>query len=112
MDNREPIHQKQIELMIVIMIIGILVSIAIPIFSRYRDQALVVHALGEHAIIRQDLFLYHSVNGTWPNDSVELDTFVSGFWGKQNPVERDLSSQLIDTIRIESGAVHYKFKNR
>ena len=109
--SREFVYQKQIELIIVISVIGVLAAIAVPIFSGYRDKALLTHVLGEQGIIKQDLSLYYSINGVWPDDKNELYTFISGLWGKEEEGEGFDSNQSIKTIIIKKGAVHYQLNN-
>jgi len=109
--SRHFIYRRQIELMLVIMVLGILAAIAISMFSGDRDKAFAMHVLGDHGRFRQDLVLYYSVNGVWPENKEALNSFVSVFWDEKKTDERPDHSQLIETATIEKGAVHFRFKD-
>ena len=55
-----------IELMIVVAIIGILASIAIPAYQDYTKRAYVAEALSVAAGVKSAMWDYYTVQGNWP----------------------------------------------
>lgn len=75
-----------IELLIVVVIVGILATLAIPNYNRVRERAMVARAIGDIRTLQQDLSEYEIVNGAFP---ASLNTIGRGTlldpWG--NPFQ-------------------------
>src|SRR5690554_5564695 len=69
-----------IELMIVVAIIGILASVALPAYQDYTKRAHVSEGLALAAGAKAALTEYYSSMGTWPADAAEagIDTNITG----------------------------------
>lgn len=57
-----------IELMIVVAIIGVLASIALPAYQTYTKRAHVAEGLGLAAGLKASLIEFHATHSTWPTD--------------------------------------------
>ena len=91
-----------IELMFVIAIIGILVSIAIPNFIVYRDQAFVPEALTMTGGIRQLIADSYAYTGRFPADNKALGLLPPEYYpGRQ-----------VESVTVENGAVHVQFRKK
>lgn len=65
-----------VELMVVLLILGILVAIAIPIYNRTQDTAKKIHVLQIRRTIEGAAAQYHAEKGSWPaiyNESGDSD---------------------------------------
>ena len=79
-----------VELMIVIAIIGILASIAIPNFINYRKKAQIASAVSDFKYFEKGFLAYAIDEGDFPNDShivlpdlPRMADYISpGVWGK------------------------------
>lgn len=91
-----------IELMIVVAIIGILASIAIPAYQDYTIRAQVAEALVLANEVKPTINEYYRSRGTWP-----ADNDVAGA-----PAPEHLLGQYVDGILIAEGAVHISFGNK
>jgi len=69
-----------IELIFVIVILGILASVAIPKLAATRDDAKISKALSELATLKGDLSSYYTSQGTYSADKKSLVTNVD-LWG-------------------------------
>jgi len=65
-----------IELIFVIVILGILASVAIPKIAATRDDAKVSKALTELATLKSDLSIYYTARGTYTAGSIGNETNV------------------------------------
>jgi len=75
-----------VELMIAIAIIGLLVMLSYPLYTRYLDKARAAIAINDLSQISKAITLYHSVNSTYPDSLAEV--YMSGLldpWG--NPYQ-------------------------
>ena len=61
-----------LELLIVVLIAGVLVSIAVPSYQKAVYKAEMAEVLDTFHQIRQAMEVYHMANGTWPTDLNEL----------------------------------------
>jgi len=68
-----------IELIFVIVILGILASVAIPKLAATRDDAKVSKALNELAMVKNDLATYYTGHGTYKADTITDATNVALF---------------------------------
>ncbi len=55
-----------IELLIALVIIGILVTIAIPQYNRYKDKAVIAEAKIATQALADSIWMYYTESGTWP----------------------------------------------
>jgi len=88
-----------LELMMVICIISILASFAIPAYEDARNRARIGAVVGEiSANFRAPVSAYYALHGTWPKDWAELEEIL--------PASRRLKeSGLASEYRLENGAV-------
>ena len=75
-----------IELLIVVVIVSILATIGISSYSRVRDRAMIVRAIGDIRALQQDISEYQIVNNAYPSSlsDVGRDTMRDP-WG--NPYQ-------------------------
>lgn len=88
-----------IELMVVVVIIGILASIAIPQFSKYRDRAYRAegHSLG--GALRKDISEYYDNTGRLPAENLSL--------GLPDPAS--IRGKYVHSMAIRHGTVEIGF---
>jgi len=91
-----------IELMIVISIIGILASIAIPQYHNYTARAQVSEALSLVANIQPQVKDFYQAKGRFPKDNKEAGV----------PPADKLIGNYIVSMTVEDGAIHAKLGNR
>jgi prepilin-type N-terminal cleavage/methylation domain-containing protein len=65
-----------IELLIVVVVIGVLASIAIPKFSSAREKAFVTSVVSDLRNLSSQMELYQSSNQVYPNDVALLPGFA------------------------------------
>ena len=92
-----------IELIIVVAIVGILVSVAIPVYQGYVARSQVMEAFSATDGLRLDMALYRNEHGL-----VDMTTVTS-----INNVANNLKGTYIDQVKIAnaSGAVSMVFKS-
>ena len=66
-----------IELMIVVTIIGVLASIAVPVYRDYTIRTRVSEAANIFAPVKADISLFYSENGTLPVNLAALDRIAN-----------------------------------
>ena len=91
-----------IELMIVVAIIGILASIAIPAYQDYTVRAQVAESLVLTGELKARLLEHYRARGRWPSDNAD-----GGM-----PAPEQLLGNYVDRIDIANGAMHVRFGNR
>ena len=91
-----------IELMIVISIIGILASIAIPQYHNYTARAQVSEALALVANIQPQVKDFYQAKGRFPKNNREAGV----------PAADKLIGNYIVSMTVEEGAIHAKLGNR
>jgi type IV pilus assembly protein PilA len=91
-----------IELMIVVAIIGILASIAIPAYQDYTIRAQVVEALALIDELKPSIREYYRDRGTWPADNAAAGV----------PAPEHLLGQYVEGIVVNDGAMHVRFGNK
>ncbi len=62
-----------IELLIVVVILGILATLAIPQLQRARERALIARAIGDINAIEVDAYTFEAGEGRFPDDLSEID---------------------------------------
>jgi type IV pilus assembly protein PilA len=91
-----------IELMIVVAIIGILASIAIPAYQDYTIRAQVVEALALIDEVKPSVRDYYRERGVWPEDNENAGV----------PAPEHLLGQYVAGIVVTDGAMHVRFGNK
>jgi type IV pilus assembly protein PilA len=91
-----------IELMIVVSIIGILASIAIPAYQDYTIRAQVAEALVLINEIKPSINEYYKDRGEFPENNE-----LAGV-----PAPEHLLGQYVRGIEVEAGAMHIRFGNK
>ena len=91
-----------IELMIVVAIIGILASIAIPSYQDYTIRAQVAEALLLVDEIKPSIRDFYKERGTFPGDNR-----MAGV-----PAAEHLLGQYVAGIEVDDGAMHVRFGNK
>jgi type IV pilus assembly protein PilA len=91
-----------IELMIVVAIIGILASIAIPAYQDYTIRAQVVEALALSDELKLSIRDYYRDRGVWPEDNEDAGV----------PLPEHLLGQYVEGIVVNDGAMHVRFGNK
>lgn len=90
-----------IELMIVVAIIGILASIAIPSYQDYTIRAQVAEALTLAGELKPEIREYYRAHGDFPGDNEAAGV----------PQPEHLLGQYVSGIEVADGAVHVTFGN-
>ena len=62
-----------LELMVVVLIIGVLISVALPSYRRAVDKAEMAKVLATFHLIEQSMQRYRLANGSWPTNIEDLD---------------------------------------
>ncbi len=91
-----------IELMVVVSIIGILASIAMPQYQVYIHRSEVTEALGMGANIREDVTAYYVETLEFPKDNKQA--------GVPNP--NKLIANRITAVEVDDGAIHVTLGNK
>ena len=91
-----------IELMIVVAIIGILASIAIPAYQDYTIRAQVVEALALINEVKPSIRDHYRERGVWPEDNESAGV----------PAPEHLLGQYVEGIVVNDGAMHVRFGNK
>jgi type IV pilus assembly protein PilA len=91
-----------IELMIVVAIIGILASIAIPAYQDYTIRAQVVEAFALVDEVKPSVRDHYRERRVWPEDNEDAGT----------PAPEHLLGQYVAGIVVEGGAMHVRFGNK
>jgi type IV pilus assembly protein PilA len=91
-----------IELMIVVAIIGILASIAIPAYQDYTVRAQVAESLVLTGELKARMLEHYRARGRWPSDNAD-----GGM-----PAPEQLLGNYVDRIDVVNGAMHVRFGNR
>jgi len=91
-----------IELMIVISIIGILASIALPAYQTYTIRAQVSESLTIAAELKSSVTDYYKVRGEFPSNNK-----AAGI-----PESHLLQGNFVKSIQLESGAFHILLGNK
>ena len=90
-----------IELMIVVAIIGILASIAIPAYQDYTIRAQVVEAMSLTSGMKGSIDEYYRDRGVFPSDNEAAGT----------PLPEQMIGNYVNRITVEGGAMHVRFGN-
>lgn len=91
-----------IELMVVVAIIGILASVAIPSYSDYTIRAQVAEALMLVDEVKPSIRDYYKDRGAFPESNGEAGV----------PVAEHLLGQYVSGIEVIDGAMHVQFGNK
>lgn len=91
-----------IELMIVIAIIGILASVALPQYQMYVQRSEVVEALNMAGTVRRDVTQYYADRLTFPVDNADAGL----------PAPELLIGNRITQVTIANGAIHVTLGNK
>ncbi len=91
-----------IELMIVVAIIGILASIALPSYQDYTVRAQVAESLVLTGELKSRLLEHYRARGRWPSDNAD-----GGM-----PAPEQLLGNYVDRVDIDNGAMHVRLGNR
>jgi type IV pilus assembly protein PilA len=91
-----------IELMIVVAIIGILASIAIPAYQDYTIRAQVAEALVLVNEVKPTVYEYYKDRGAFPADNDSAGA----------PAAEHLLGQYVSGIVVEDGVLHVRFGNK
>lgn len=88
-----------IELMIVVSIIGILASIAIPQFSAYRVRAYKSEGYALFDSAKKDIIEFYQYTGIFPKDNVEAGL----------PAPENIKGKYVKSLTVSNGAVDIRF---
>ncbi len=91
-----------IELMVVVAIIGILASVALPAYKVYIQRAEVVEALSMVSTIRENVTNYYVEDLGFPDDNEDAGIPASNF----------LIGNRITGVVVEGGAIHVTMGNK
>ncbi len=90
-----------IELMLVVTIIGILASIAIPRYQDYLNRSRIAEAFILATPVRQAVAEYYAHHGLLPKDNAAAGLL---------PAESQAGSQ-VHSIQVDQGAIHIRMRN-
>ncbi|WP_144394269.1 pilin [Pleionea sediminis] len=91
-----------IELMVVVAIIGILASIALPGYQQYVIRSQVTEAFSITEELKPLIKEYYKQTGNWPSTNK-----VAGI-----PEAKYLMGNYVSSIQVEEGAMHVTFGNK
>lgn len=91
-----------IELMIVIAMIGILASVALPQYSKYIQRSELVDPLFMAAAIREDVTAFYLEQGRFPVNNEQAGI----------PQQELLIGNRVTSIEVENGAIHISLGNK
>ncbi|KPH63124.1 pilus assembly protein PilA [Pseudoalteromonas porphyrae] len=91
-----------IELMVVVAIIGILASIALPQYSKYLQRSELVDPLAMAAAIREDVTAFYLEQGRFPANNEQAGVPASEF----------LIGNRVTGISVDGGAIHISLGNK
>jgi len=91
-----------IELMVVVAIIGILSSVALPAYQIYIQRSEVTEALSMAGTLRENITHYYVENLAFPDDNVEAGL----------PLPNLLIGNRITEVVVEFGAIHVTLGNK
>ena len=90
-----------IELMIVVAIIGILASLAIPAYQTYSIRAQIAEGLNLTAPLKTAVAAFHSNKGTFPVDNADAALQVAG----------NYAGRYVDSISVNGAAIQIQYGN-
>jgi general secretion pathway protein G len=70
-----------VELLVAVSIVGTLAGIAIPMYARARDKAMVVRAIADISVIQGQLAIYHLDHDALPTSLSQLSMPYTDPWG-------------------------------
>lgn len=91
-----------VELMVVVSVIGILASIAMPQYQIYIRKSEITEALGMAGTIREDVTAYYQETLAFPVDNQQAAV----------PASDKLIANRITGVQIENGAIHITLGNK
>ena len=90
-----------IELMIVVAIIGILASLAIPAYQRYTIRAQISEGLNLAGPLRNAIATFYNENGTFPADNAEAALETAGSY----------AGNYVQSMSINNGVIEILYGN-
>ena len=90
-----------IELMIVVAIIGILASLAIPAYQSYAIRAQIVEGLNMSGPLKTAIAAFHSDNGVFPTDNAEASLLAAGSY----------TGKYVDSISVNGAVISIQYGN-
>lgn len=91
-----------IELMIVVSIIGILASIALPAYSDYTARAQIAESMTIVSELKQSVSEFYKSRGTFPRDNQEAAI----------PEKHFLQGNYVSQVELKDGAFHVTLGNK
>ncbi len=90
-----------IELMIVVAIIGVLASIAIPAYQDYTIRAQVSEGLQLASTAKNAISTYHADRGAWPADNAEAGISAMD----------EIAGRYVDQVSIQNNVIDIRYGN-
>lgn len=91
-----------IELMIVVTIIGILASVAMPAYQDYVNRSKMAEAVSLSAFAKQKITDYHEHTGEFPSNNARAGL----------PPAEKIMGNYVSAVQVEQGAVHVTMGNK